>query len=95
MIDPEINFIVGDSDGSRAEMRFLCSEFKIVHHCNWKDYSKTCTTHIQEYLDILNHSCHQSFGQFYLKMLGISIETHLFFQMQLTYVQSLNFKHPF
>ena len=64
LIDPEIIWLLGDSDGSRAEMRFLCSEFKIVHHCNWKDYSKSCTTHIQEYLEIINHSCHQIFGQF-------------------------------
>ena len=62
--DPEKRWLNGEGSSRFEVLSTLCPEFKIVHHCNWKNFSKPCTTHIKDYLDLLNHSCHGSFGKF-------------------------------
>ena len=63
MIDPGITLLSGELSTRFKKMKGLCSEFKIVHHCNWKNYTKSCSTHVREYLKIMNHSCHHLFGK--------------------------------
>ena len=65
------NFLTDDYPQFIGEILLpLCSEFKLTHHCNWKNYSKSCTNHIMDYLELMNHSCHDLFGESYYKTSG-------------------------
>ena len=62
------NFLTDDYPQFIGEILLpLCSEFKLAHHCHWKNYSKSCTNHIMDYLELMNHSCHDLFGESHCK----------------------------
>ena len=52
-----MTFLMADESSLQAnKMPPVCLKFNSIHHCNWRNYSKSCTTRVQDYLEILNHS---------------------------------------